>query len=925
MASCQDSWTQGNIEKSGLFARFLRESTGTRPAKIGFVSRKIPKATALGGACAGLIQIKLLLFVGLLAATVFKASATTTGVTIGPEALLPVPSSALWHNLIGNWPADGSVQELNPPIFKWIYNESPVVTDQAVRTYRFQLSTNGDFTSPYWDIGCSNNFYNLVPAITNADGSNWTGTNYWRIVYMNSNATVTLGTGAVHTFTVAPDAKNWDRSMLADTNYLLNVSGSHPHMWFNQGNLGAMASFLQTQPWPTYGKTYSSTLSVAAYYQSQSWWNNSSITNLSGENIYSALAGAQDVAFAYYMSGSNSTWDVTGAAATLSWFATAFVQQGLDQKDPYQVDPGSETGFATSYDWLYPFMTPAQRSNVLYAIKSATLFCAYNDAWGYQSVPAVTNRIYTNGLQNLYYSGAKEGSSHERFCSSVGLEFTMAAMNDDPIMLSLFPMFMNYSLAQFDPYQGDEGRGYSEQDNFKYDRLFGAATLAAVTFPAAKLWMNPIYTNLGTFFANWEPVGYLGVFDPWGDLSCDFRSQWYNTRYYDLALLTQNGSILRHFNRAFAFRVNSPDAYPLAGEAFLPYYFPTPVETDWADSSYVDPVRGWAMSSAYPANNWGAFTNGVGFTFQARPGASRVEHSSFTDGQVELWAYGADCTAGGAAGGYAKHPMYYNGLMVNGIGLMNPSPPTEPLYSYLLAFTNAPNFTYAAGDITKAFNRTNYNNPGLGNVTMPFYMYPSNAVPYVSSVQRHVLFPHKAYLVLYDQMQTTTNATFQWLWHIAEPTSAVNTNSCAFTYTCTNNYNGSNVTVYVQHIVNPSLMGLKNIVGTNLSKFNPFTGENYFGHDNDTGPYYNSTVWVYNQTPTTNWHFMTVVFPVKWGQAAPTITRIDDYTVRVQQGAIDDTISVNASASIPVFTLNLNGPTLGPSHLSPPSDLRIAP
>lgn len=923
MDHCQDSWTQGSGEKSGLLVSFLRKTTGTRPAEIRFVSRRISQAAASGWACAGYNRIKPLLFFGLLAVTIFSASAAP--ITIGQEALLSVPSSALWHGIIGNAPDDNSVQQLNPPLFKWIYTETPLFTDSNIRTYRFQLTTNGNFSTPYWNIVCSNNFYNFLPAITNADGSNWAGTNYWRIIYMNGDQSATLGTGAVHTFTLAPDAKNWDRSMLADTNYLMSVAGSHPHMWFNQGNIGAMSTFLQTHPWPTYGQAWSTVQNQATYYQGQSWWNNSSITNLVGGNVYVALSGALDVAFEYYMTGSNSTWDITGAAGTLDWFATAFMQKGYDQKDPYEVDPGSENGFALTYDWLYPFMTPMQRSNVLYAMRSATEYCAYNDAWGYQSVPAVTNRIYTNALQNLFYSSGKIGSSHERYCSAVGLEYTIAAMGDDPTMLGLFPMFENYSIGQFDPYQGDEGRGYSEQDNFKYDRLFGAATLSAVTFPAAKLWMNPIYTNLGTFFANWEPVGYRAVFEPWGDLGFGFRSQWYNTRYYDLALLTQNGAILRQFNRSTAFRLNAPDAYPLAGEAFLPYYFPTPLETDWPDSSYLDTVRGWAMSSAYPADNWGAFTNGVEFVFQARPAGSRIEHSSFTDGQVELLAYGADCTAGGAAGGYAKHPMYYNGLMVDGIGLMNPSPPKEPLYAYLLAFTNAPNFTYAAGDITKAYNRSNYNTPGLGNMTMPFYTYPTNQVPYVSSVQRHVLFPHKAYLVLYDQMQTTTNATFQWLWHIAEPTSVVDTNNCSFTYTCTNIYNGSNVTVYVQHIVNPALMGLKNEAGTNLAKFNPFTGENYYGLDNDTGPFYNSTVWVYNKTPTTNWHFMTVIFPVKWGQPAPTITRVDDYTVHVQQGAINDTISVNGSTSPPTFTLDLNGPTLGPTHLSPPSNLRVAP
>jgi hypothetical protein len=867
---------------------------------------------------------KLLLLSGLSGLLLSAASGQTFQVN---QPTLPLPSNALFHGIIGNQPADNSVQSYNPPMFKWIYTEDiPSTLSSALRAFHFQLSTNPSFSPLYWDIICSNNFYNALPPITNADGSTYLGTNYWRIIYMTADQTTTVGTGAVHNFTLAANATNWDRSMLADTNYLLGITSVHPHMWFNPGNVNAMASFLRSKPWPTSGQNWSSITNVAASFQNRSWWNNSSVTNLSKTSILAAAQAAQYVAFCYYMSGSNSVWDINGAAGTLNWFATGFLQYGLDQVDPYLVDPGAENTFATAYDWLYPFMTSNQRSNVLFTIESIAQFAAYGDAWAYVSQPAVTNRIYTNALQTLFYSCMKIGVSHERYCSAVGLECCISGMADSPKLLSLFPLFMNYSMAQFDPYQGDEGRGYSEQDNFKYDRLFGASALSTVQFPAAKLWMNPIYTNLAAFFANWEPVGYRAVLEPWGDLGYGFRSQWYNTRYYDLALITQNGAVLRQFNRALPFRLNSPDSFPLLGEAFLPFYYPTPLETDWPDGAYLDVVRGWAMSAAYPPSNWAAYTNGVGFVFQARPGGSRIEHSSFTDGQVELWAYGADCTAAGAAGGYAKHPMYYNGLMVNGIGLMNPaSPPSDAYYSRIIAFTNAPNFTYAAGDITKGYNRSNYNTGGLGNMTMPFYTYPTNQVPYVSSVQRHVLFPHKKYLVIYDQMQTTQAATFQWLWHIWEPTALVNTNGCSFTYTCTNVYNGSNVAVYVQHVVDPSLMALKHEVGTNLSKFNPFTGENYFGKDNDLGPFYNSTVWAYNRTPTTNWHFLTVVFPVKWGQPAPTITRVDDYTVHVQQGADDDVIIVDASTSPPTFSLNLSGPTLGPSHLSPPSNLRVAP
>jgi hypothetical protein len=120
-------------------------------------------------------------------------------------------------------------------------------------------------------------------------------------------------------------------------------------------------------------------------------------------------------------------------------------------------------------------------------------------------------------------------------------------------------------------------------------------------------------------------------------------------------------------------------------------------------------------------------------------------------------------------------------------------------------------------------------------------------------------------------------------------------------------------------------MAIKNLVGTNLCKYNPFTGENYFGLDKDAGPYYNSTIWVYNRTPTTNWHFLSVVFPVKWGQLPPLITRLNDYSVQVQEGLNTDVITVDPSTQPPTFTLNLSGPSLGPTRLSAPANLRVVP
>jgi hypothetical protein len=166
--------------------------------------------------------------------------------------------------------------------------------------------------------------------------------------------------------------------------------------------------------------------------------------------------------------------------------------------------------------------------------------------------------------------------------------------------------------------------------------------------------------------------------------------------------------------------------------------------------------------------------------------------------------------------------------------------------------------------LSQAFNNYNTNNfsgGGNGNLEQA-YNYPTNARPYISSEKRQVLVPHKKYLVLYDSFKTTTNASFQWKWNIMEPTAVVDTNNCSFTYTATNFFNGSNVTVYVKHIVDPTQMSMLNLVGTNYDVINPFSGENLTPFTTVfNGPRWKDTVWISNKTKTNNWHFMSVVFP----------------------------------------------------------------
>jgi hypothetical protein len=863
----------------------------------------------------------------LLAASNASAAATTA-VTIGPEASVPLPSSAKFSLWIGNAPDDNSVQTLNPPVFKWIYYNDPWHMgdpNQSVQSFRFQLSTNGNFTNPYWDIITSNNFYNCLAPITNADGSAFLGTNFWRIIYMNSTATINVATGAVHTFTLAANATEWNRSMFANTSFLLSVGTNHPHLFFSATNRVAMAAFLHTN----HVMGFSWLQLTQQVYQTitNSWWNNDSVTNQNPQVIVGLVA---PVCLAYQID-SNATLKAANPGQMASRVASLFIAKNEDQVDAYTLSENGKS-IPLCYDWAYDDMTVNQRSNVLWTMEKFSQFIIYND-WWYAGTAASPDRSYTNPNVVGYWSHAKTGSSHPRHDCSEGLFMSWAGMGESALLRDHLSYYLNYSIAQVDPFAGDEGRFYAEQ-SFRDLHGFSSQLLLACVDP--RMTNNPWYSKYPKMFAYQEPLNYSEAEDQYGDFGVNWQfgqpgTALFNYKYFDLALMNQNGSLLRQQVRNYTIRCGSADFYPLLGEAFLPYYFPrVPTETDWPDSYYFDENDGWCMSYSYPPNNWNCFTNGVGFVLTARPAGQRRDHSSWHDGSIQVWAYGAQVTAGGI-GQYWKHPLLNTGLFVDGIGDCTPDGdnPTAEWYSRLTAFTNTSDFTFVSADLSQSFNNWNTNRfagNGLENLEQA-YNYPSNSRPYVVSVQRSVVFPHKKYVVLYDSFQTTTNATFQWKWNILEPTAVVNTNAFRFTYTSTNFFNRSNVTTYVQHIVDPAKMTMFYGVGTNYAVSNIFTKED-FTTSAVTLPgeaKWNSTIWVYNTTKTTNWHFMSVIYPVKWGQAAPTITRIDDNSVRVQQGTDDDTITVDPSTPTPTFTLNLSGPSLGPTHLAPPSDLRVAP
>jgi hypothetical protein len=918
---------------------------------------------------------------------------------VDQSALLPVQSSQLYSVAIGDSPDDGSVQSYNPPIFTWIYagdHPNTMATDLHPRTFQFQLSTNAGatFSSLYWNFATSNNCYNFLAPITNSDGSTWLGTNYWRVIYYSNDLTTVLGTGSVHNFTISSSAVNWDRSILADSNYLYGVLSPHPHFLFNAGNRTAVSNYLKgTSYWLTF-----SNAAVSAV--GQSWWNNASVyTNQSqSASIQNDIQSLYAVALMYQMS-SDPFWANQHPETMFDLYVQQWINLDQMHQEPYTGGTPAFQQFPIVADWLWPILSDATRSNTVYAMEESVKFYVFENWWFEDSGNYVTNFYNWNTRQAGYSSAFKTGNSHARYDVGPALLMSLCCWTNSPTLRSLLEYPLNYSLAVKDYARGDEGRGYN-LNNFQAGLNWGANLVTIPLLTSAHPERAPYFQKLLQFYSYSEPLNYRGFNEPWGDLGYGIGPEvqgapLYHNEYLmdEFAAYTGNGAALQQ-----AARQDSNPSVTKEFEWASGYYNSNPpTQIDWPSNNYVDTLWGYAVMGDHQPSDYGAFTNGVAVMTQARPGP-RMEHGNPTDGGIQMWAYGAQITAGGT-GGYRKHPMYASGMtFVDGIGSRGGvyANPQASWYSRFTAFTNAPDFSFIADDTTKSYPSNALTGIQFQQDYWPFYSYSTNARPYLTSMNHYVLFPHGKYLVLYDTMTSSQAARFQWVWHSLEPTMVVNTNACSFIYTCTNISNGSNVTVYAVPGVDSAAMTLTNLPvdrrvltlaatdshnidglygwnttftwngastwtnaqygvysnanlctltngagtvlfnvtnsqGTNLytrvgaptdplpfGQFtynayrNPFTGETYSDGQYFylSYPAYNGNVWVYNKTPATSWHFMWVIYPAKWGQPAPTITRITDNTMEVNDGVYDDIFSFGETNNSPPSTIVISAALL---------------
>ncbi|MGP8201776.1 MAG: DUF4962 domain-containing protein [Limisphaerales bacterium] len=917
-----------------------------------------------------------------LGLTATQAWAQLSTTTIGAGSLISLPASAQWQLGLNFLPANGDTVTLNPPQFQWSYatNYANVASDTEDKTFVFQVAYDPGFSQLAINAVTPWNFYNTIAPLSNS--TCYWRVGYVHGV-TNPLSTNVYFWSPTYTFTIASGAVVWDRSLLASPSYLagkaqhpyilLNTNNRAAILnWLNTCSNNYCHNTTNRVEWDV-GKAWTSIQQHAAGIITNSWWP----SNYPPSSQYSLMVWAEytyQVAFMHALTA-NPVWSnahpevalllmannymTNGGAATVEYGGETYTATngGWDMDPIYSsIDQYEGRGLALGYDWCYDLLNSTEQTAILQALAMRCQYVAQgsdlvwnegNEPW-YAGVGDPTGQ-YANGTTCAQYSLANFGRSHATDDFYLAMLQALAGYNENSWCANLFNMGVNYMTGPTYCFRNAMGVGRMyTQVHMGSDRVYTSQLTYASAFPEINWGINPFFERNADWWVHMEPVGYNFGHEPWGDTGYGQLNDWLYIPGRNMGLLTGDGRYMLHWwnQENWYIAQNHGPQVDDVNTITLPYLFNysniVAQMTPETNLALLYTNEGWMISSSASPSIGSSFTNGVGVVFQARPSGCVTGHDFFSDGSFQMWAYGAAVTdtGGGDVTGnicnYPHVPWAHDSLMVNGLGECQAfGQQVEPYYNCFIAYTNTPSFTYCAADLTRGYIRDNlyYYAPNMPPMFNNLYVPSTPAGPgplcNVTNVTRQLLFNHQKYLVLFDTLQTAGPPTnmFSFVYHILEPTLSLNTNTMSFTYTATNRYSSNypGITVYVSLVIQPSELVVTNMTGTNGSmnyRMNPFTGENWWTNlPGDLGDMNNQSdvLWFSSAQPTNNFHFMTVIYPVITGSAAPEITPLDDYTVAVNNGAQSDVICFNPnSTNAAAATILVNSPAIVSSAGAPP-------
>ncbi len=764
-------------------------------------------------------------------------------------------------------PADGETLTLNPPRFRWRYH--PEGNRGGLFMFIFQISTTPGFDKPVVNVTTPFNFYNSIAPL---DG---TGTFYWRVGYIegdNAEGKTPFHWSPVRSFRIADNARVWDRSLIAHPDF---SDKPHPRILLSEKNLPKLRFLAETDS--TTKEILIRIRSIANETLNREWYLNFPETDKekAPELFYRMAHSLCYVAFMYRLTGEEKYASVKSRALTFA----SYPKGGRASPEPMgesSEDSTQNTEFlALLYDWLFPGFNASERAVFVASLDWRIDHFVNNFAW--KRTRDGKREVHTYG------SLATTGASHsfEGFWDT--FPAALAIYEDSEAARECFHLGVNWMVGVGSSHGFDEGwnegPGYSSS---KFKWLLNAMQYLDSVFPEFEAGRNPWLDRMGEWFCRVTPVGMKHA--PWGHQSNNRNYYEYNriNNLRRLAYITGNGILLYNWKE-----LGGPESFVrssarLWSEFVLPALYETPVEQAEKDPVGFFPLGGWVMAGTKPPSSIECYETSVGMIFQSSLGA--YSHSFASENSFHIYAYGEDISFASGTSEYephAFHSMSHNTVLIDGLGQSQPNPPETPRVGYIRAFQRGKGYVYWAGDATNAYPKHPLKRSGDWWGTLES-IYSERDLDYLVRFIRHVVFLKGKYFVIFDDLACEKPAQYTWLYHILPP-DPVRFDSDSFTI----DYRVGDVPVRIAHIAFLDGLELIDMKGEDGFK-NPLTGEDYTDKlgRHPTGVrkeehIVGHNLYISNRKKAGEYHFLSVIAPVKHGEEFPEIRHIDDLTVEI--------------------------------------------
>lgn len=816
---------------------------------------------------------------------------------IGSESLIKLDSRMLFSSVVNNSPGNGMDADVNPPRFRWFY--VPQSFNMPVRfdpfRFRFQVAEDDEFSSLVVDEETEINFYNeLTPFPAGKEY-------YWRVGYIPYGKTEPESWTSTFRINIPSDTPEWDRSALKNPDFK-----GHPRLLLKKGQLDELKKSAVKNPLFT-----ESIFPVAEQMLAHKWWGKWPETDLDNPeytyNYYFKLSQKLiQTAFAYRVTGDEKYSNILDIWKTIASYPKggATSPEGMGEGADSEDNTSITEFMACVYDWFYDEFTPQERLVFEKSLEWRIKDWMFDFRWG--------GAIFTDGSENPKISKASlaiGGSGHSWEGSLATFTAAIALYEKSEVARRYFHWIANYlisvgeTVAQNGGYDLGAHYGQSHLKWLVYQSMYLNSAL-----PELQLGKNPLFKQYGDFFMGLVPVGM--EYSHFGRLSQHGAGMGMRSEVFDLlAYLTGNGEFLQNWMNTnekgnFEWRQWIHVAAPLQfGQKLKPL---PPMQT-----KFIFPATGFAMAHQYPPGDSKAFNEGVGVIFCCRPDRGDEYNNENT---FQWYAYGQHCNFGGHSGNenpYGFQTIAHNTIMVDGIGqTMTPEARREGYAGVLIAYKEGNDYTYWVGDATNAYPKEAVVAEKKGwsaksRIDYDQKLFGEKGAPQLHRFRRHMLFMHDKYLIVYDDLETAPDrpSRFSWKYRILPECNPVYDYQSGFlTYTL------QDVKVLVRQIAFPEQIEFKDMQG--MDQFvNPITGNNYLENNEFTAldmkdDRYRKMVcahnlWLTTKEPKDQYHFLTVLYPVKPGTQEPVITRLDDNTVKIEKDGELDLVSFDKDTKYP--------------------------